>query len=90
MACPHHVLRHSSSSNPSLVPLLYMTEPGGFMTTVCPHVQIISDANDPDRNGLSMRAILLERHKQQFICCSNSFEIISCPARHCIASLVFY
>src|SRR6266567_5165422 len=85
-ACVHkrHVLRHSASSNTSRMPLLDMTEPGCFTTTVCPHVQIITDANDPDRDGLSMRAILLERCKLQFICCFNSFEIIFCPFSHCI------
>src|SRR5437660_869097 len=90
-ACIHkrHVLRHPASSNTSLMPLLDMTEPGSFTTTVCPHVQIITDANDPDRDRLSKCAILLERHKLQFICRSNSSEVIICPTRHCRASLIF-
>src|SRR5258706_2672514 len=83
-----HVLRHPVSYNTSLVPQLYMTEPSAFMATVGSHVQIITYANDPDNDGLSKRAILLERRKLQFICRSNSFEVIACPVSHCIASLV--
>ena len=67
-----HVLRHRASSNTSLMPLLYMTEPGSFTTTVCPHVQIITDANDPDRDGFAKRAILLESRKLEMNRSSNS------------------
>src|SRR5947208_3452716 len=46
-ACVHkrHVLRHPVSSNTSLVPPLYMTEPGAFTATIGSHVQLITDAN---------------------------------------------
>src|SRR6266566_3996183 len=64
-----HVLRNSASYNTSLVPQLCLTEPGAFTATVCSHVQIITYTNRPDSDGLSQRAILLERCKLQFLCC---------------------
>src|SRR5439155_14394125 len=61
-----HVLSYPASYNTSLVPPLYMTEPGAFTATVCSHVQIITYANDPDRDGHTTRATLLESRKLQF------------------------
>src|SRR6266487_7191248 len=89
-ACVHkrHILRYPSSSNASLGPPLCLPEPDAFTATVCSHVQIITDANDPDYDGHTTRAFLLESGKPQFLCCSNSFEVMTCPASHCIASLV--
>ena len=83
-----HILRYPSSDNASLGPPLCMPEPSSFTATVCSQIQLITDANDPDNDGLSKRAILLESGKLQFICCSNALEVITCPASHCIASLV--
>src|SRR6266498_3294844 len=48
-----HILLHPASYNMSFLPQLCMTEPGTFTATVCSHVQIITDAHDPDRDGLS-------------------------------------
>src|SRR5262249_8313760 len=61
-ACVHqrHILRHPRSFNTSLVPPLDMTEPGHFTTTIGSHVQVITDANDPDGNGQTSRASLLD------------------------------
>src|SRR5436305_2332479 len=79
------ILRYPSNDNASLGPPLCMPEPSSFTATACSHLQLITDANDPDNDGLLKRAILLESGKLQFICGSNSFEVIACPVSHCIA-----
>lgn len=83
-----HILRYPASLNASLWLPLDLLEPGRETATVGSQFQVITHPNDLDGDRLVKHAILLESRKLEFLCCSNSFEIMRCPTRHCNASFV--
>ena|SRR5438128_2225103 len=65
-----HVFLDAASPNSPFVADLGATEPGGGGAIRGSNVEIITDANDPDRRGFSQRAVAPER---------SDFQLFRCP-----------
>src|SRR5947209_1712748 len=72
----------------TLVAYLRAAVPRGSAPAPGSDVEVIAHTDDPDRHGVSQRAIAPERRDPQFDCCSDIVELIARPRNHWCVSFV--
>src|SRR5919199_1381213 len=81
------VLLDAPGPDPPFVARLGGAEPGAAAPAPGADVEIVADADDPDRHRRAQRAVASPWRDLQFVCSSDRVELVVRPGGHCGSSL---